>query len=147
MKRYRYRWSAAEKRLDGILERIGPVRSVQGYRYLGRYGTDHEAVLVRGEKGTARFNGILWGFRGDRTAGTVELLQRIGVHKERAENVIFSSPRDFPNLGIDWFVRFLPNNRLLVLRRDQIEELVQDPTTARLVGLPKPSKATKGVAQ
>ena len=37
--------------------KLGIILSVKGYRYFGRYGTTHEAVMVKGTKGTARFGG------------------------------------------------------------------------------------------
>lgn len=141
MKRYRYKWANIKDRLDEVLAKIGPVKSVQGYRYFGYFQIQHEAILLRGELGTLRISGLLWGFNGEHSRPTVELLVRLGgVHRERAEHIIFNSERAYPHLGIDWFVRFLPNRRLLVLRRDQIEELAQDSTTASLLGLPRAVK-------
>jgi hypothetical protein len=145
---YRYRWNGgttagARKRFDRVLAKLGQVRSVTGYRFVGRFQTQHEAVLVRGENGTARFSGLLWGYGGDAPKATVELLVLLGLHRERAESVVFLSERAYPHLGVDWHIGFLPNNKLLVLRRDQIAELAKDSMTTRLLGLPRPVKASK----
>ncbi len=145
---YRYRWNGgttagARKRFDKILARIGTVRSVTGYRFNGRFQTQHEAVLLRGDNGTARLSGLLWGFGGEGPRGLVELFVKLGIHRERAEFIAFETPRAYPDLGADFYVAFLPNRRLLVLRRDQIEELAKDSATARLFGVPKPVKKPK----
>jgi len=144
MKRYRYRWDRIKDRLDDVLAKIGQVKSVQGYRYVGFFQMQHEAVLLKGQNGSVRITGLLWGFNGEHSRGTVTLLQRLGIHKERSEHIVFSfSSRDYPHLGVDWFIRFLPNRKLLVLRRDQIAEISQDSTTARLLGLPRAVKASR----
>ncbi len=143
MKRYRHRWDNIKDRLDDVLAKIGPVRSVQGYRYFGHFQMQHEAILLRGERGTVRISGLLWGFNGEHSRPTVELLVKLCVHRERAENVVFNSERAYPQLGVDWFIRFLPNRRLLVLNRAQIEELAIDSAMARLLALPRAAKASK----
>ncbi len=141
MKRLRHRWDNIKDRLDDVLAKIGPVRSVQGYRYFGHFQMQHEAVLVKGQNGSVRISGILWGFNGAHSRPTVTLLEKLGIHKERAEHIVFSfSSRDYPHLGVDWHIGFLPNNKLLVLRRDQIAELAKDSTSAKFLGLPRAVK-------
>lgn len=140
MKRYRHRWNNIKDRLDDVLSKIGPVKSVQGYRYFGHFQMQHEAILLRGEHGTLRISNLLWGFNGEHSRPTVELLVKLGIHRERAEHIVFNSGRDYPHLGVDWFLRFLSNRKLLVLNRAQIEELAQDSATARLLELPRPVK-------
>lgn len=123
---YRYRQQGttgdALRTMDSVLARIGTPLSVQGYRYFGRWNKFHDGVLLRGTEGTARFSALSWGYGGEGPRGLVELLVRLGLHRERAENVAFQSRR-YDDPGVDWFVRFLPNNRLLVLNREQINEL------------------------
>jgi hypothetical protein len=145
---YRYRWNGgttagARERFDRVLAKIGSVRSVTGYRFVGRFQTQHEAVLVRGENGTARFRGLLWGYGGDAPKATVELLVKLGIHRERAEHIVFNTERSYPYTGPDFHIAFLPNHKLLVLRREQIAELAKDAVTTRLLGLPKAVKAAK----
>jgi len=136
---YRYRQQGttgdALRAMPSVLSRIGTPLSVQGYRYFGRWNRFHDAVLLRGTDGTARFSALSWGYGGEGPRGLVELLVRLGIHRERAENVAFQSRR-YDDPGLDWFVRFLPNNRLLVLGREQIDELQGVP------GIPRQPKLT-----
>jgi hypothetical protein len=145
---YRYRWNGgttagARKRFDKILAKLGPVRSVTGYRFVGRFKTQHEAVMIRGENGTARFSGLLWGYGGDAPKATVELLVKLGIHLERAEHIVFNTERSYPHEGPDFHVVFLGNSKLLVLRREQIEMLAKDSVTTKLLGLPRASAPKK----
>ena len=145
MKRLRYRWEKIKDRLDDVLAKIGPITSVRGYRYFGFFKVQHEAVLVKGQNGSLRISNLLWGFNGEHSRPTVTLLEKLGIHKERAEHIVFSfSSRDYPHLGVDWHIGFLPNNKLLVLRRDQIAEISKDSTTAKLLCVPRAAKASKG---
>lgn len=52
---------------------MGKIKYIKGYRYRGRYGASHEAVLVVGEKGSIRFGGLLWGYSGEGPRGLHEL--------------------------------------------------------------------------
>jgi hypothetical protein len=103
---YRYRYEGgttrgARARFDRVLKRLGKLRYVKGYRYFGRYQTDHEAVLLRGENGSARFGGLLWGYGGEGPHGTHELLIKIGLSREEADKYAFRTPRK-RELGEDW---------------------------------------------
>lgn len=138
--KYRYRQTnsptpQALRAMPSVLSRIGTPLSVQGYRYFGRWNRFHDAVLLRGTEGTARFSALSWGYGGEGPRGLVQLLVKLGLHKERAEHVAFQSRR-YDDAGLDWFVRFLPNNRLLVLNREQINELQGVP------GIPRQPRTT-----
>jgi hypothetical protein len=112
MYRYRNDRSTLHNRdaFDRILPKLGRIKEVRGYRYLGRYQAYHEAVLVKGTKGSARFGGLLWGYGGEGPRGLVELLVKLGVHRERAEAIAFRTPRhDYNKPGSDWVVYFLPS--------------------------------------
>ena len=103
---YRYRYDGgttrgAQKRFDRLLKRLGKIIVVRGYRYRGRYNTTHEAVMLKGENGTARFSGLLWGYGGEGPRGTLELLQKLGLSKEAANKIAFETPRK-DEVGIDW---------------------------------------------
>ncbi len=123
--RYRYDGGTTNGALRGMmaaLPKIGNPLLIQGHRYLGRKNTLHEAVVVQATEGTARFSGLAWGYEGEAPKGLVELLVRLGMHRERAEHLAFQSHR-YDDAGVDWLVRFLPNKRLMVLNREQIGEL------------------------
>lgn len=83
------------------IERLGRIKYVKGYRYFGRYQTSHEAVLVVGEHGSIRFGGLLWGYIGEGPRGLRELLVKIGVPEQAADNIAFNTPR-LNTLGEDW---------------------------------------------
>jgi hypothetical protein len=103
MYRYRNDRSTAHNRrvFEAILQRLGRIIYIKGYRYRGRYQMTHEAVLVRGENGTARFGGLLWGFIGDGPRGLHELLLKAGVPELQAWAVAFNTPRQ-QTPGQDW---------------------------------------------
>lgn len=94
------------RKMGRAIAKLGRIKSIRGYRYIGRYNVDHEAVLVRGENGTARFEGVLWGYYGEGPAGLVQLLERCGVDKERARLVAYSTHRRCPTIGTDWTLDF-----------------------------------------
>lgn len=102
---YRYRWNGAtvgaEKRFDTILSKLGKIRYVKGYRYYGRYNVNHEAVLIRGENGSARFHGLLWGYHGQGPRALVELLVKLGFDKRFSQDFAFTTPR-LDKRGMDW---------------------------------------------
>jgi hypothetical protein len=106
---YRYRYCGpthlCEKRFDKILAKLGKIQYVRGYRYFGRYDTSHEAVLIRGENGTARFDGLLWGYGGQGPRGTHGLLLKMGVPADTAWKLAFETPRQ-NEIGEDW--RYIP---------------------------------------
>jgi hypothetical protein len=86
------------------LLKIGNIRRVRGYRYRGKYGIN-EAVLVYGDKGTARFEGFLWGYGGEGPRGLVQLLTTIGVNRGYAHHVAFRTNRNSA-IGTDWVLDF-----------------------------------------
>jgi len=83
------------------IKRVGKIKYIKGYRYIGRYGASHEAVLVVGEKGSIRFGGLLWGYSGEGPRGLHELLVLLGVPDEVAANIAFKTPRKM-TVGEDW---------------------------------------------
>jgi hypothetical protein len=82
------------------LPKLGTITKVRGYRFWGKYGLE-EAVMVYGENGTARYEGVLWGYGGTGPSGLVQLLRKIGVDGHFAERVAFYTPRR-DNVGTDW---------------------------------------------
>lgn len=101
---YRYRPTTFSlDRATKHLHTIGKIISVRGYRFIGRGDTLHEAVIFRGESGTCRLTSLCWGYCGPETTALVELLGRIGVHREFAEHVVFNSTRH-EDCGTDWSI-------------------------------------------
>ena len=95
-------------RLDSVLPKLGRIISVKGYRYksvVGGYETWREAVMVRGTNGTARFEGLLWGYPGEGPRGLRSLLTRLGVSPSKADTVAFYTCREH-KLGTDWTLDF-----------------------------------------
>ena len=90
-------------RMDKVIAKLGQITKVKGYRYFGRYNTTHEAVMLYGTNGTARLNGLLWGYGGEGPRGLVQLLQKLGLNQQTAENIAFQTPRR-EQLGNDWSI-------------------------------------------
>ena len=106
---YRYRYNGgttrgAIKRFDRLIKRLGKIHTVRGYRYIGRYRADHEAVLLKGENGSARLGGLLWGYGGEGPRGTYDLLQRLGLSEDEARKIAFETPRQ-NKVGTDWEIK------------------------------------------
>lgn len=102
--RYRYEGGTthgAETRFDKVIAKLGTITEIRAYRYIGRYDTDHEAILVRGTNGTARFSGLLWGYSGQGPRGTHALLLKLGVDPALAWKLAFQTPRQ-KIIGTDW---------------------------------------------
>lgn len=83
--KYRYRYDNGETRIalkgmETALPKIGTPLLVKGYRYRGRWNRLHDAVMVTGTEGTARFSGFSWNYGGEGPRGLVELLVRLGMH-------------------------------------------------------------------
>lgn len=104
MLRYRSTRDHTEASVKALkhLPKVGKVRYVKGYRFMGKYGTDHEAVLVRGEHGSLRFSGFLWGYGGAGPNGLVQLLKAIGLPVAAAQLLAYRLPRRIPAIGEDW---------------------------------------------
>jgi hypothetical protein len=108
------------RRVRDNLHKIGQPTLVRGYCYVGRYGKD-EAVLVRGERGTARFEGFLWGYFGEGPRGLMQLLIRLGVKKPDADTIAHDVPRRYVP-GTDWELEIKCN--AYVLRVEGQEPIV-----------------------
>lgn len=93
------------KVMERILAKVGEVVSVRGYRYIGRYFALHEAVLVRGTKGTARFNGVNWGYHGEGPRTLIQLLRLVGMSESMSQHIAFNSCRK-DEVGTDWKAEF-----------------------------------------
>jgi hypothetical protein len=95
------------------LRKVGDVLEIRGYRFVSTrhpkgcnpYTTDHEAVLVKGTKGTARFDGFLWGYGGTGPNGLRVLLEACGFNDKAAQAIAFNTPRK-REPGTDFVIQF-----------------------------------------
>ena len=90
------------------LQKIGRISNIKGYRFRStrnNINTTHEAVLVTGEKGTARFEGFLWGYAGEGPRGLVQLLKACGFTNGAAYTIAFCCERK-EDVGVDWEINF-----------------------------------------
>jgi hypothetical protein len=107
MSNYRYRdhsggiTDRSLTRVRNNLHKIGQPYLIRGYRWIGKYGVDWEGIMVKGDHGTARFEGFLWGYGGTGPCGLVQLLIRLGVKKQDARRIAHNTPR-LDAVGTDW---------------------------------------------
>ena len=89
----------------GHVANLGKLLSVKGIRFNSTafgFQSSKERVQVRGENGTATYDGLCWGYFGEGPCGLVELLAgHCGIEKPAAEMVACSSLRK-DKTGIDW---------------------------------------------
>jgi hypothetical protein len=93
------------------LRKIGQPQVVRAYRFCTarkKWATDdigiqfdREAVLVKGTRGSARFEGFCWGYGGEGPRGLRNLLLMLGVPIGVAEQVAFEKQRK-DKCGTDW---------------------------------------------
>lgn len=105
MYRYRENSGVTEESLNRAkrhLHKLGKLLEVKGYVYRGRYGATHTGVLVRGEKGTARFSGFAWGYGGEGPRGLYRLLTELGVEDAQAKATAFVNYRWTHAVGEVW---------------------------------------------
>jgi len=82
-----------------VAKRIRSTRTGGGYTFTAT----HEAIMVYGEHGTARFEGLSWGYGGEGPRGTHQLLIACGVPDTLAKDAAFKTNRQ-DNPGIDWTI-------------------------------------------
>lgn len=113
MYRYRDNSGATERSLERSRKhthKVGEITEIRGVRYHGRYNANHEGIRVRGNKGTARFSGFLWGYHGQGPRGLETFLhQTVGVPAWLARKVAFDTERRNEN-GVDWILRYSENH-------------------------------------
>src|SRR3982750_1190228 len=74
------------------LYKLGTVTEIRGYRFTSTrcpagsnaYTTQHEAVLIKGPKGSMRYDGVLWSYGGTGPNGLVQLLKACGLSERTA---------------------------------------------------------------
>lgn len=104
---YRFRDNACGYTLISLesvknhLHKVGTVHTIRGYTYMTKHGPE-QAVLIKGEKGTMRLNGLAWGYGGEGPAGLRFVLQRIGVGFDEIQRVLSRSWDDCETIGTKW---------------------------------------------
>ena len=115
---YRYRDNSCGvtrislERMRKHLRKIGRPQVVRAYRFrskrqyrlaqLQQYTeVTREAVLVKGTRGTARFEGFCWGYGGEGPRGLRNLLLMLGVPVGVAMQIAFEKQRK-DECGTDW---------------------------------------------
>jgi len=110
MYRYRDMASGATKRSTNRfhhLDKIGTPLMVKAYRFNSARGNEgnqsikREAILVKGSNGSARFEGLCWGYYGEGPRGLKQLLLKLGIPQKRAELLANESDRG-DDVGTDW---------------------------------------------
>ena len=90
---YRYRDNGGTtkrslKAAEKHTHKVGKIRYIRGYFYFGRYQTHHCGVIVRGDKGSARFGGFSWGYGGEGPRGLETFLKSINVPESEIRRVL-----------------------------------------------------------
>lgn len=102
--RYREHTGVTNKSIDRFnkhIGRLGKLSYIKGYRYQTTTRCD-EAVLIRGENGTIRLSGLLWGYGGEGPSGLKTVLTSLGVDESVARQTAYHTPRDYSKIGEDW---------------------------------------------
>lgn len=105
---HRFRYDRSTKHsLAGMsrLEKLGKIISIRGYRWKPKNEAHNEAVLVKGENGSIRFGGFLWGYNGEGPRGLTTLLRELGFGQATANEITKSQRND--TSGVDWEIHFL----------------------------------------
>src|ERR1044072_5105023 len=107
-KKIRYRdksGGVTRKSLQAVknnLNKVGYHYSIIGYRYNGT-----EYVMVKGEKGTARFAGFCWGYSGEGVRGLAQLLMACNIPRETANWYSRNIRRNWTlKNNTDWEIQF-----------------------------------------
>lgn len=95
------------------LYKLDTITEIRGYRFTStrrpagsnNYTTQHEAVLIKGPRGSMRFEGVLWSYKGTGPNGLVHLLEACGLNRYAAQAIAFNTPRKSED-GVDFTVKF-----------------------------------------
>lgn len=111
--KYRYRDNAGSTRRSEEsfkhLPKIGIPTEVKGYCYKGAYNT-RLAVMVKGDKGSARFEALCWGYNGTGPRGLRKLFDILRIPFHIAEYIAHktSSP-DWTKARDYWKLLIMPD--------------------------------------
>ncbi len=117
MLRYRKRncsTDTARKSFHNV-DKLGKIEKIVAKRFMSDRGyiTDRECIMVYGENGTMRFEGLSWGYFGEGSRGTYELLQKCSVKDDLAKHAAFVAKR-LDTVGTDWVISFVGAEQFLI---------------------------------
>lgn len=108
---YRYRENNGTTRRSLLamkhLPKIGTPIQVRAYIFSSKRkentcSVNHVAVLVKGDKGSARFSGFCWGYPGEGPRGLRQLFNTIGVPQAEIERVLAIDWEGWSKVGPVW---------------------------------------------
>jgi len=112
--RSRYNDRSTRHTVDRLfhIDRLGKIDRVVGKRYKSTrssvidgerrsYTFSHECVMVYGENGTARYEGLCWSYSGEGPRGLAKLLERCGATRDETLQFAYETPRKDVE-GVDW---------------------------------------------
>lgn len=94
---YRYRDNSGGVTTPSIerlhhLEKIGDLVRIRGIAWINKHGNSQWAVIVRGTKGYARFEGFCWGYGGTGPHGLRRLFDHYRIPKSMATHIAHEIP-------------------------------------------------------
>ena len=123
---YRYRKrdgrsSTVLKAFNRCRHKLGTITRIVAHRFAatrgtgeGVFTTEFEVITIYGTNGTARFDGVCWGYGGEGPHAVKKLLQAAGVSNDAAEEHAFRSIRQRIGLAnllkmpqrrqVDWII-------------------------------------------
>lgn len=88
--RYRENTGTTRKSLESVekhIEKVGQINYIRAYVYKND-GICRPVVLVKGDRGSARFSGFSWGYNGEGVRGTKSLLQKLNIPSDTIDQVL-----------------------------------------------------------
>lgn len=92
------------------LAKIGELRTMRGIAWLNKWGVSQWAVIVRGTKGYARFEGFCWGYGGEGPHGLRRLFDYYRIPKTLAVHIAHEIPSPSTKIMEFWRLECDENN-------------------------------------
>lgn len=121
---YRYRdckgsTSGSQEMADKHLQKVGDIQYIKGYFHIGNGKMLYPRVLVRGDRGSARFNGFSWGYRGTGPQGLRNFLLSLGLNNEQASCIAFDTAWKWEK-GESWKISFQDGEPKIVKQKQRM---------------------------
>jgi len=84
------------------IQKIGWLKYIKGYCYKGKYGVNHVAVLLRGDKGSMRISNFSWGYSGTGPRGLEKFLKDLNIDQNEIDRVLNVGWRGWDSVGEAW---------------------------------------------